>query len=314
MKKPLPTACAATVFAALCALTVSCAGTSTGGGANAGTRSNAGELVGNALRGAIEQCALQMAGDLPRGTRVAVVAFESESDNLSYYIMETLTGALFGLGIEVADRQNLPYVLQELELALDAPVSERDAPRVGRFLAAELVITGQLWDLGISRTLSTSAIHVETATRRSSPSYELPNDGQMQSIVAALNAQPLAARLPPANSVNENTRPESAGTFIDRGILFASRGQFDSAIADFNEALRINPDLASAHILLGRALFASVSWVTDIADDFSSVAALVRLATGDSVAVMERAIGHFTRAIELEPENTGAYSERGRAH
>ena len=82
------------------------------------------------LAAAIEQTAGKMATDLPRGTRVAVLGFESESDNLSYYIMEELTGALIGKGLEVADRSNLPYVLGMLQLKESALSDEKTAASV----------------------------------------------------------------------------------------------------------------------------------------------------------------------------------------
>jgi len=41
---------------------------------------------------AIEQTADKIAGELPKGRRVAIAAFESANSNLSDYIMEELTG------------------------------------------------------------------------------------------------------------------------------------------------------------------------------------------------------------------------------
>jgi len=47
-------------------------------------------------------------------------------------------------------------------------VSDDTAQSVGQFLGAELVITGQLWDLGAVRRLTANAILVETAMRPAS--------------------------------------------------------------------------------------------------------------------------------------------------
>ena len=58
------------------------------------------------LEEAIEQSAQRIAAELPPGSRVAIVAFESPNDNLSDFIMEELTGALIDNKMEVADRQN----------------------------------------------------------------------------------------------------------------------------------------------------------------------------------------------------------------
>ena len=78
------------------------------------TCATTGSGTGLSLRDAIEQSAEKTAGELPKGSRVAIVAFESAHDNISDYIMEEITGALFDRGIEVADRRNLAYVYQEL--------------------------------------------------------------------------------------------------------------------------------------------------------------------------------------------------------
>ena len=92
------------------------------------------------LQEAIEQSAMKIVGDLP-GSRVSVVVFESEHDNLSNYIMEELTEALVNCKIEVADRNNLPYVYEQLNLQMSRDVSDEDAQSIGKFLDAQLIIT-----------------------------------------------------------------------------------------------------------------------------------------------------------------------------
>ena len=269
---------------------------------------------GLSLIEAINQSAQRMAEDLPTGTRVAIVAFESENHNLSDFIMEELTGALFDMGIEVADRQNLEFVFRELEFQMAGHVSDETAVSVGRFLGAEMVITGQLRDLGSVQRLMTTAVHVETALRGSIPRFDVRNDRATQNMIAALGRQTtvMVSRF----SVNEHTVPQTAGTYLDRGILFASRGEWELAILDFTEALRLNPNLAAAYILRGRALRASVSQVTAILEDFADIATVSRLRrelSANQMQILKRAISDFTQAIRLDPHNFMAYVERGRA-
>lgn len=59
-----------------------------------------------------------LAVDIPARTRAAIVAFESENDELSSFIMGELTDTLIDRGIEVVDRQNLGAVFASDETAL----------------------------------------------------------------------------------------------------------------------------------------------------------------------------------------------------
>ncbi|MCL2374292.1 MAG: hypothetical protein FWC65_03515, partial [Treponema sp.] len=82
---------------------------------------------GASLLDAIKLSAERLARDIPAGSRVAIVAFESEHQNLSGFIMEELAGALIDIGIEVVDRQNLELVSGELEFQMTGFVSDETA-------------------------------------------------------------------------------------------------------------------------------------------------------------------------------------------
>ena len=141
---------------------------------------------GLSLQEAIQQSAQTVAGNLPAGTRLAVVAFESESDGLSDFIMEELTRAIMRHGVEVADRRNLDLAFMELNFQMTGYVSDETALSIGRFLGAELVVTGQFLNLGNVRRFSADAINVETATRQNSAAYDVRNDAALQNMIEAL--------------------------------------------------------------------------------------------------------------------------------
>ena len=271
-----------------------------------------GSTNGLSLLEAIEQSAERIAAQLPAKSRVAIVAFESQSDNLSDYIMEEFAGALFDRNIEVADRQNLEYVYKELNFQMSGDVSDETAQSIGKFLGAQLVITGQLRHLGDTYRFMATAIRVEEATRASVPRFDVRNDRAMQNMITALDRQTTTTRTA-RYGVNETTTPQTAGTFLDRGILFASRGDYEMAIADFTEAIRMNPNLFSAYILRGRALRASVSKVIDVAENFSAITTTRtgRQVSPEQARIYDWAIADFTQAIRLDPTNTRAYNGRG---
>jgi hypothetical protein len=81
--------------------------------------------------------------------------------------MEELTGAFVDRNMEVADRQNLEYVYKELNFQMSGEVSDESARSIGKFLGADLVITGQLMEIGGPYRYRANAVNVETATQDS---------------------------------------------------------------------------------------------------------------------------------------------------
>jgi tetratricopeptide (TPR) repeat protein len=263
---------------------------------------------------AIEQSAADIAAKLPKGTRVAIAAFESPNGNLSGYIMDEIAGALADGSLEVADRNNLDYVYKELGLQTSGEVDEESAQSVGKFLGARYVITGQLVDTGGRYRYRLNSVNVETAVHESSTRLDVRNDRRFRDLSATLQKSAPALR---AASYGGSSTPRTPGKFLDRGITFASRGDYDMAIADFTEAVNLDPDMRTAWMLRGRALYASVSNVISVGENFSGVSTLSTIGaavTEEKKAVYDRAIADFTQAIRLDPDNAEGYLERGIAY
>jgi len=277
-------------------------------GANAGGKKDdsTGNNTGLSLMDAIEQTAEKITADLPKGNhRVAIVEFESANDNLSDYIMEELTGAFFDRKIEVADRQNLEYVYKELQLQMSGDVSDESAKLVGKFLAADMVITGQLLDLDGMYRYRTSAISVETAVRASVTRLNVRSDAAARRMMAALANQKTTVKIA-KYGVSEDKTPQTAGEFLDRGLMFAQRNEYEKAFAEFNEAIRLNPNLAAAYLWRGISQH-NIAWQA-LKENRKDV-------LGISIANIEdRAIADITQAIQLEPNNPIGYSRRADAY
>jgi spermidine synthase/Flp pilus assembly protein TadD len=79
--------------------------------------------------------------------------------------------------------------------------------------------------------------------------------------------------------------PESADLHNLLGIALAEKGQFDGAIVEFREALRMDPDSAKTHWHLGAALA--------------------------SQNAREEAIGYLRRSVQLDPSNGHAHYDLG---
>ncbi|MCL2183713.1 MAG: tetratricopeptide repeat protein [Chitinispirillia bacterium] len=267
------------------------------------------------LMEAINGSAARLAEGLPKGSRVAIIAFESESAGLSDFVMEELTGALVDRGIEVADRQNLWYLEKEFKFQMSGSVSDEDVKSVGKFMAADMVITGQMQNLGDTYRYRAGAIHMEQATRAIAARFDIRNDDKMRTMAASLAAQQSAVKAA-KYGVSEEETPKTAGTYLDRGILLASRGEYAMAVDDFAEALALNPDIAAAYALRSRAQLALIAdEVISVAHNFGGINVFVAPELSDEQAAgCDKAIEDLTQAIRLDPQNGAHYRERGRVH
>ena len=80
-------------------------------------------------------------------------------------------------------------------------------------------------------------------------------------------------------------KPDLAETFINRGTAYYYKGQFDRAIRDYGEAIRLKPDLAQA---------------------FSNRGNVYR-----KKGQFDRAIEDYDEAIRLKPDNAQVFADRG---
>jgi tetratricopeptide (TPR) repeat protein len=128
-------------------------------------------------------------------------------------------------------------------------------------------------------------------------------------------------------------RPRSAALYIERAQAHQLRREYDGAIADYNEALRLDPRLAQAHNVnlklalahnsRGMALYAQRPPDYDRAvADFTEA---IKLGARDDSVYQNRgnawyykkeydkAVADYTEAIRIDSQNAGAYNNRGRA-
>jgi tetratricopeptide (TPR) repeat protein len=82
--------------------------------------------------------------------------------------------------------------------------------------------------------------------------------------------------------------PKYAPAYFNRGLGFKARNEYERAIADFNEAIRLDPNMATA--------YANRGWAWRNKNDYT------------------RAIADFDEAIRLDPKYAFAFGERGIAY
>jgi tetratricopeptide (TPR) repeat protein len=261
---------------------------------------------GISLDEAIEQSAREFKEKTASLRRIAIVQFDTEAEALSEYIMEEITAALVNFDFEVAERKNLDIIRKELDLQYSGEVDDEAMADIGRFIGAESVLVGELLKVGNTYRYRLSSIGVEKAVRETAVRLDVRNDSAFKAVLDSLRSQKPAVPKPVV-------QPKTAGEFLDRGILFAARGDFALAIEDFSEAAKLKPDLASAYLLRSRALHASVSKVHDIAEDFSAFVGSGNY-TAANKPVYDKALADINTAIKLADTSFNAYHLRGRLY
>ena len=89
------------------------------------------------------------------------------------------------------------------------------------------------------------------------------------------------------NTKNAIEDPTSAEAYVDRGNKFYNQGDYQAAISDYDEAIRLDPEYARAYFNRGNAK--------------------------DELGDVEGAISDYDEAIRLDPKYVGAYYNRGLA-
>ncbi len=98
---------------------------------------------------------------------------------------------------------------------------------------------------------------------------------------------------------------ETAATLVNRGVLYLGNGSYDAALHDFDAALRIEPNLAEAHVDRGAALLGKEQ----------HAAAVDEINKGLALNPTEPEKAYFNRAVAKERQGDvkGAYFDYRKA-
>jgi len=122
---------------------------------------------------------------------------------------------------------------------------------------------------------------------------------------------------------------QDADFYFNRGMEYGYSGDFDSAIADLSEAIRLKPDYVDAYLYRGSAYGIKEQWDQCIKDwnealrlvpDFPDIKKGLAQAYGHRGIIyydrgeLDLSIADFTRAIALDPDYVDAWNNRGNVY
>jgi tetratricopeptide (TPR) repeat protein len=263
-----------------------------------------------ALDDAIAGTVQEIGDSLQNGSRIALVNFDSESAKISDYIMEELTLKFEEASIEVADRNNLSTILNDLHIRDKNNLSQNEQQQIAKYVAADIIVTGQFINIGNTYRFRATAI-AKNAQRLNGARFDVNNDHALNTMLDDVKNDRLAGRHP---RLITDTQIKSAGRWLDEGIRLESEKRLNEALNAVNEAIKINPSFSAAYLQRGKYLFASASSIIGNSDDSFNIDYLGFLNSGSiKKENIRKALSDFTKTLNLDPQLFVAYAWRGMA-
>jgi tetratricopeptide (TPR) repeat protein len=226
-------------------------------------------------------------------------AIHLEPDQASYYV----TRALVQLGRQQPDR-----AIEDCDQAIQID------PR----LARPYSIRAQAW---LSKNDATRArADLEMALRLDPTNPFFPVE-RRASVAQADNAKTVTSMIKVSGHDGKETKsvPESAAELVKQGEDRLASNEYDKALADFNEAIRLNPDHAPAYVARAQAWAKKHYRDREIADYNEAVRRdpanaayhIARAESWSAQGMHENAMADFDTALRMEPNNPSFWISRG---
>jgi len=226
--------------------------------------------------------------------QVAIIQTMDDRDSIGISDLAYLTDRLRETAVKVLPKQRYGVMTSESIVAFLGS-QERAAKvcneasclaEIGRKVSADYVAQARIGRFGKNLTIKTELYSSKSGNLIGSFTG---NSKDIYGLLAIIdkNASDLFKEMLGASGDSKATQKPS-NDILERGILFLERGDYDMAIEDFTEALRLQPNYAFAYNSRGGAY----------------------LSKGD----YDKAIVDFNQAIKLNPNDAGAYGGRGLAY
>ena len=160
---------------------------------------------------AIEFSAQKIVETLDPNVKIAVLNFRSNSEIFSEYVIEETIIALNNKKkIKVIDRNNLDTIREEFTFQYSGDFNDDSLQRLGKWLGAEEIISGQIIDLDTVFRFRLFSLSVETAERKVGVSVDIEKTDRVLTLLK--NDTPVVAT---SSSTSRNQNNETNNNFTE---------------------------------------------------------------------------------------------------
>jgi TolB-like protein len=140
---------------------------------------------------AIHEAAIDIAYNIPQGSKIAVLKMNTDLVNLSNYIIEELSLTLAKeKRLILLERKDLDIIENEINFQYSGEVDDDSLISIGHKLGAEYLVTGSFVNSGTYYRLMVNAINVKTAAKEAPVSLPVSkNDKQVSFFISGNNTQ-----------------------------------------------------------------------------------------------------------------------------
>jgi WD40 repeat protein/TolB-like protein len=163
------------------------------------------------LDAAIREAAARIDERIEGGIKIALLNFDSPSNQFSEYVLDELSANLVDSGeLIVVDRKEIDLIHSEYDFQTSGEVSDNSMQEIGQMLGAQSIVSGSLTDIGGSYRLMIRVLNVQSAAVEVQYRTDIANDNRVKALLAGQTSsdRPMAA---PSGNTGMTNSPEIQG-------------------------------------------------------------------------------------------------------
>jgi TolB-like protein len=137
-----------------------------------------------AIDDAMNDYAINLEKFIPKDKGIAVVAFETDNENLANYFIDTMSEYIWEkCKVDIYERSRIEALQKELNFSLTGNISDETAQKIGHLIGVGTIVYGSMRKIGNDYRMAIRATTVETGRMLFPKSYDLKNDTRLAGLL-----------------------------------------------------------------------------------------------------------------------------------